>query len=299
MLTIFTIPKPFRGHNGIIQKNALGSWMALEPRPDIILCGHEEGIAGAAAGAGARQAPDIETSDYGTPLLSSAFGNAYRLGKNELFCFINADIILMGDFLAAIRRINLPKFLAVGQRWDLDVTGPLDFTRPDREAALRQALAERGKLHGKSGIDYFVFPRRLFGEIPAFAIGRGVWDNWLIYRACSLKAPVIDITGAVTVIHQNHDYAHIKSPDGLRPAGSAADPKAPERANNLRLAGGKDHAFTLEYATHRLTDDGPRAYLTPRHIYFRLRAVPMLHRGLGFLLLFFKAFERLVRVLRS
>ena len=48
-----------------------------------------------------------------------------------------------------------------------------------------------------------------------------------------------------------------------------------------------------------MTDDGPRAYLTPRHIYFRLRAVPMLHRGLGFLLLFFKAFERLVRVLRS
>lgn len=33
MITLFTTAKPFRGHDGIIQRNALRSWTLL--RPDI------------------------------------------------------------------------------------------------------------------------------------------------------------------------------------------------------------------------------------------------------------------------
>ena len=35
-ITIFTIPKAFEGHNGIIQRNAIKSWLKLDPRPHII-----------------------------------------------------------------------------------------------------------------------------------------------------------------------------------------------------------------------------------------------------------------------
>jgi hypothetical protein len=31
MLTFFTTAKPFRGHHGIIQRNALKSWTLLHP----------------------------------------------------------------------------------------------------------------------------------------------------------------------------------------------------------------------------------------------------------------------------
>ncbi len=43
MITIFTIPKPFKGHISVIQKNAIKSWTLLEPSCEIILFGDEEG----------------------------------------------------------------------------------------------------------------------------------------------------------------------------------------------------------------------------------------------------------------
>jgi hypothetical protein len=48
MLTFFTTAKPFGGHNGIIQKNALKSWALLHPEVELILFGDEEGAAEAA-----------------------------------------------------------------------------------------------------------------------------------------------------------------------------------------------------------------------------------------------------------
>ncbi len=44
-LTILAMPKPFRGHIGIIQRNAITSWTKLQPRPEILLFGTEEGAA--------------------------------------------------------------------------------------------------------------------------------------------------------------------------------------------------------------------------------------------------------------
>ena len=45
MLTMFTIPKAFRGDFDIIQKNAIRSWTLLRPECEIILFGNEEGTA--------------------------------------------------------------------------------------------------------------------------------------------------------------------------------------------------------------------------------------------------------------
>jgi FkbM family methyltransferase len=45
MLTLFTTAKPFRGHSGIIHRNALKSWTLLHPDIEIILFGDDEGAA--------------------------------------------------------------------------------------------------------------------------------------------------------------------------------------------------------------------------------------------------------------
>ena len=45
MLTFFTTAKPFRGHNAIIQRNALKSWTLLRPDVEVILFGDDEGAA--------------------------------------------------------------------------------------------------------------------------------------------------------------------------------------------------------------------------------------------------------------
>jgi hypothetical protein len=43
MLTLFTTAKPFEGHSGVIQRDALKSWKLLRPDIEIILFGDDAG----------------------------------------------------------------------------------------------------------------------------------------------------------------------------------------------------------------------------------------------------------------
>ncbi len=56
MFTLFSTPKPFRGEFARIQRNAMRSWVALRPRPEILIFGDEEGTAGDAEAQQARAA---------------------------------------------------------------------------------------------------------------------------------------------------------------------------------------------------------------------------------------------------
>lgn len=290
MLTIFTIPKAFRGHIGIIQTNAIRSWLSLQPACEVILFGNDEGTAELASELGIRHVADVECSEYGTPLVSSIFSIAQDIASHRLMCYVNADIILVSDFLPAVQRVYKYPFLIVGQRWDVELKEPVNFKKPKWEPRLRTQVAKYGKLHPKTGIDYFVFPRGLYDYIPPFAIGRGGWDNWLIYRARSSKVPVIDATKAITIIHQNHDYSHV-------PGGETDVWRGPESERNIELMDRK--AFSLEYVTFSLTTQGLKPALTLRHIYFRMRAIPVLYPHFYLLLTLFRFFEKFVRIVRS
>jgi len=76
MLTIFSVPKPFHGRIGVIQTNAIRSWVLLRPACEVILFGNEEGTAEIASRFGIRHIPDVERNEYGTPLVSSVFSTA-------------------------------------------------------------------------------------------------------------------------------------------------------------------------------------------------------------------------------
>ena len=71
MITIFTTAKPFTGHSGVIQRNALKSWKELHADAEVILFGDEEGAAEAARDAGARYVAGVEraglTAEAGLP----------------------------------------------------------------------------------------------------------------------------------------------------------------------------------------------------------------------------------------
>jgi len=273
MLTIFAIPKPFLGHNGVIQLNAIQSWRQLSPQCEIILFGDEEGTQETAERYGTRFIPHIERNEYGTPLVSALFDMAQKSAGHELICYVNADIILMSGFLPAINRIQSESFLCVGRRWDIDLKEPLDFNQPSWEEQLRRRLAQEGKLHAVSGLDYFVFPRGMYRDIPPLAIGRTAWDNWLLYKARSLGMTVIDATGMITAVHQNHDYAHYNvTGDEARGLW-----KGVEAQRNLELIGGTYYSFILWDVTHLLTPDGIKPARSMRHLLWRLFRFPELH----------------------
>jgi hypothetical protein len=271
MLTIFATPKPFRGHIAVIQRNAIRSWTLLRPACEIILLGNDEGTADIAAELGVRHVPEVARNTFGTPLVSDLFKQAQQLSAHHLFCYVNSDIILMSDFMQAIQRVVVQKsrFLLVGHRWNFDMKEALEF-QPDWEEHLRRQVSKGATLAGAQAIDFFVFPRDVLGEIPAFAIGRPLWDNWMLYRARALSVPLIDVTPVMMAVHQNHDYSH-------HPQGKAGLWSGAEQLANSKLAGGADHAFSLFDATHMLTSHKLRLAYSRDHLYRRCETLPILY----------------------
>ena len=250
-ITLFTAPKPFEGHIGLIQRNALGSWLALGPQVQVLLVGDEPGMEDVSRQLGVAHLKEVQRNEHGTPLVSSIFALARQAAAHPLLCYLNADILLLDDFLPAVQRVaeRFTRFLIVGRRWDLDVRQPLDFGAGWQEA-LRARLRREGRLHPPAGSDYFIFPRDGFTHMPPFALGRAGWDNWMIYAARHQGWPVIDATGAISVVHQDHDYAHLP---GGRP-----HYHLPESQRNVALAGGQEAIFTLQDATWRLSGEALR-----------------------------------------
>src|SRR5262249_4438851 len=123
MLTLFSVPKAFQGRIGEIQRAALASWTALGGTVQVIVLGDEEGVAEAARVAGAEYVPLLARTEHGTPRLDSAFAEADRVARHALRCFVNADVLLFDDVLAAsgaVARQAPPCFLVIGRTLDVD-----------------------------------------------------------------------------------------------------------------------------------------------------------------------------------
>ncbi|GAB4459830.1 MAG: hypothetical protein Kow0070_15270 [Anaerolineales bacterium] len=247
LLTLFSAPKPFTDpHIALIQRNAIRSWTLL-PDVEVILLGEETGLAEAARELSVKHIPNVARNESGTPLISSMFQLARENSNSSLLCIINADILLMSDFVEAAKQVVKLKdnFVLLSQRWDLDVTQPIEFTA-GWETRLRSTVHRQGVLHRPAGSDFFLFPLSTFHELPPFTIGRAGWDNWMIYKARKERWAVIDCTPSVMIVHQNHDYRHLP--------GGKPHYEHPETNENIRLAGGQGNIrYTILDATHQLT----------------------------------------------
>lgn len=268
LVTLVSVPRGFDSPVARAQRNAINSWRALGDEVEILLCGNDDGVADIAASVGATHVPDIDLSAWGTPMLNSVLSVTAATARARLVCYINTDIILVSDFVATIRRVRRRRFLMVGQRWDLDVADDLTFDDPG-VGALRSRVARDGILHPPAGSDYFVYPANLQWNSPPLVIGRGSWDNWLIYRARALRTPVIDATSSITAIHQNHDYGHIKDRRD-------AYWSNPEADINVELVG-PDRVFDLLDATHALTGTALHRHLDRPHLRRRFDRLRILH----------------------
>ena len=245
-LTLFTAPKAFTDpHTSLIQHNALRSWQALGDSVCVVVVGDEEGIGEAAKAYGFTHRPDVRLNTLGTPLISSIFELGRQENDSPFLAYVNADIILYPEILDVIKTVagQAEQLLLIGQRWDLEVLQPLQF-EGDWVPTLKDAMHKDGKLHTRTGSDYFIFPRSCFQEIPDFSVGRAGWDNWMIYKARREGWLAVDCSTALDIIHQDHDYRHL--PEGK------PHYRLPETGENIRLAGGRRTIFVLDDASHRL-----------------------------------------------
>jgi hypothetical protein len=252
MLTFFTTAKPFRGHNGVIQLNALRSWKLLHPDVEVILFGDEEGAAEVSVELGLRHEPHVERNEIGLKRIDYYFDRAQEIARHDVLCYVNCDIILMQDFCRAVERVrSLPsEFLMIGRRWDVEIRELVDFSKPNWRQEIRQRAITANQQRDERWIDYFAFSRGLYYKrVPAFVIGRIVWDNWLLWCAANLGATVVDASDAIQAVHQCHDYSY-------HPAGEEGVWTDEYAQRNLQLAGGWDHAWFIGYASWILCADG-------------------------------------------
>lgn len=277
MITFFTTTKAFKGHFKTIQTNAIKSWLAIKPRPEIILFGNENGTEQFCKNSNLKHIPLVETNEYGTPLLNDIIEKGQEYASNDLVCYINCDIILLKDFMDALLELKDwgKPFLMVGQRWDVDIDHEIDFSDPDYDENLQNIISASGFKRPPQWIDYFVFPKGILKDIHPFAVGRPYWDNWFLWNARKSGLNVVDVSDFVMPIHQNHDYSHHS--EGLTGVWEGKEAEV-----NYKLLGGMLHFHTIEDAPFLLTDNGVKKNITRKYLNRRFEHLVLLRLKLLF-----------------
>jgi hypothetical protein len=250
MLTFFTTAKAFRGHDRIIQRNALKSWKLLDRDVEVIVFGEDEGAAQVCSELDLVHHPRVEQHASGRNRLDYMFQRASCIARHEYLCYCNCDIVLMEDFLRAFERARAwrKQFLFVAQRWDVDITESINFGDATWTECLRTSAMTQGIQRNEFWIDLFLFKRGLYLDMPPLLVGHCFWDTWMIWKALQSGIPVLDGTSFVMPIHQNHGY----NPAFGRVKGSPNDALS---WHNLQLTG-EEKIRHIKSSTHRLGTGG-------------------------------------------
>lgn len=224
MITIFTIPRPFTGQFDVIQRNAIRSWLRLEPKPEILLFEKSVPLLRQIAREFDVELFSVGRSPAGTPLITDALLQAQEIAKHDILCMANTDNIYMSDLPPAVQFIasQFEQFLMVGQRWNLNMTTELEITvdgrrwqihqemteilefQEDWEDDLRQRALAQDDIEHVGAIDYLIWRGNFYQNLPPLAVGQKGYDSLLVWLANQAEIPVVDVTQVVMVIHQDH-----------------------------------------------------------------------------------------------
>lgn len=292
MLTIFCTAKPFIGHAGIIQRNAIQSWVRLLPAPEILLMGSGPGYETTARRFGLTHVAEVACNKDDMPLLDAMFETAQRIASFPVVCYLDADILLMSDIMPAISLVNEAKrqVLMTGASWELDDLEAVEESKlVTDQAKAEEIIRARSISPWRSrrylfGMDYFVFRRGDFTHLPRFMnAGPGwespAWDNRLIHLARSRGFQVIDATSAVTVVHQSHPVSE----------------KEAETAKRKVTVTSPEQLFSLLDATHVLEDGRIKSAVKIQYVWRRSYTFVMLTPGVRWVFPAVRALARLTR----
>jgi hypothetical protein len=207
-ISIFTTPRPFIGEFKRIQLNAILSWQALK-NVEIFLFNDEKNTTKRICkNYGFKFIPSLKKNINGTPFINDCFKIIRKKTNTKITAYVNTDIILQNDFVETIKKIDrlIKKkyYYIIGQRYN--IKKKLNLKRHSFDNLDLGKFKKKNNLHGLSGMDYWVFPRKLAIPLPPFIVGRPGIDSWLVKYFKEKKIPIIDATDSITAIHQRHSY---------------------------------------------------------------------------------------------
>lgn len=197
----------------IHQWNAISSWKELVPDENILVFAADQFscdyITAHLKVRCLLDVPCIEPFNRRTDM-SCIWWTAHQHSTIDTMVFVNADIILMEDFIDTVKYMKQKferNFVLIGQRTDVQLNQIVDFTDPAQVLELGNLVESEGQYHGEWGLDYFVHSKSQFEEsieFPRFLAGVFRWDNWLLSEfIISPTIRVIDATLSVRAIHQD------------------------------------------------------------------------------------------------
>jgi hypothetical protein len=225
-LSIFTTCKPMVGLDAIHQDNAIRSWLALEPTPQVIVYGDEEGVKeycdhtrapGEWRPYGLFHGSLLTYTRYGKPQVNELFDRGVHHEILPLSIYINADVCMFQDLVETcndLAKLDYP-FIASGQRLNLDC----DVSVVTFAEMRSKAISAKNYLP-PTGADYFIMPARwatpwTFRIPDGLGIGHLAWDNFIPWAAVHYGgATFIDVTRTVTAVHQNHPESNFDGHPG-------------------------------------------------------------------------------------
>lgn len=241
MLTLFSVFKSMEDpHIRVIQRNALRSWMLLDPQPEILIFGDVPGVPEVCAEFGVRHMPSIPVDQDDHERLDAVYQIAWEIGAYNTMLHINGDMILPPYFTQVVASIDARRYLLIGERWDTPVKGEIDFG-PDWWPKLNDLAQRRGASGSVTSVDYFLHQRNGF-RLPEISARAWYADNVIIQQALLEGMPVIDASRVLRVVHQRHDHAYA----GGNAARAVND--ASLRAQSHLVDGVKN----IAHCTHRL-----------------------------------------------
>ena len=231
MMTVLTSAKPFTGSVAALQRKSFANWHRVDPAAEIVLFGACKGAEKVCGELNVRQVTDMETSETGVPYFDSVARWARENARYDVQVYANADILLPPNFCKYVAKVPSGPFLMIGQRVDLKkdaVFDPDDFY----EQLKRVLRTRQAEVHRPSGMDFFVFRRGMWQDLKPLIVGRGGYDSALVAYCLRKGIPVIDASFAFPVVHQWHDYSHVK--DGRQQAHYGAEAQFNFETHGLR-----------------------------------------------------------------
>ena len=241
-ITIFsTLKPPINKHILLIQKNAITSWLKLQPMPEIIIYNKKSELNNLKLPNFLKIIENFKCNDEDLPYVNDMFFHVQSIASNNVLLYINADMLLSQNLITTLNIVlkHFDHFLVIGRRWDMDIASEIDFENSLWYKSLGEKL--NYKLHESTAMDYFLFTKGYWSQIPPFVIGRAGWDNGMINMAINENRTIIDATYNIRVLHQNHNYNHTLGKEQTVWSGKSAQ-------SNYSMIGGALNAKTINDA---------------------------------------------------
>ena len=213
---LVALPKPFIGEAADLQETALKSWQEIDGL-DILLVGNESDLATIPEGYDVKtrfiSPVEDHRRDSVLPYFSQVLDTVPAESDYDTIVYLNADIVLPRDFVDRLQLSEVHRecgrgFLITGRR--IEMQEGVSFARGSDFYPFLSENMNSWNVGRFDHMDYFVFKRGIFSELPPLIVGRGAYDNALVAYCLRGRVPVIDASEGLPVIHPFHGHGHQK-----------------------------------------------------------------------------------------